>query len=268
MPAKKVTKKAAAKPAMKMKRSLPVTKTAAMAMKVKTVPTKVKAMPEPSTFSAVPVKVVAKKAEPKPVFEKAEVKSGFSLRQGGRDRQWLRSLSLGPQFLIAGSAIALLLLLANVDKATFATRPSGAQGFADVLGGPMAIGLEHDEQASVTMLLAKKDGAGYASVSNESDVPLYISLPADWKRTEVSGAKLEDVKSEIPVFGFKRWTLPSKAAMKLELPSAPSLVVFDNSSPSVAMIDLTTVDLALRSAQNKVVLVQTQTNVDLWTTEE
>ena len=192
-----------------------------------------------------------------PVFAKAATRRGFSLR----------SLSLGPQFLIAGSAIALLLLLANVDRATFATRPSNAAGPGGS-GSPVAIGLEHDAQASITMLLARKEGAGYASVSNESDVPLFISLPADWKRTEVSGASLEAVKAEIPVFGFKRWTLPAKSAMKLEFPSAPSMLLFDNSSPSIAMVDLTTVDLGTRAAENKVVLVQTQTNVELWKTEE
>jgi hypothetical protein len=197
-----------------------------------------------------------KKAERPVMFKREAEKQGFALR----------SLHLGPQFLIAGSAIALLIVLATVDRNTFATRSGNAAGSTKPIG--IAIGLEHEEQAAITMLVARKGPASYTSIGNDSSSPLFVSVPSGWDRIEVTGATLQDVKGEIPVFGFRRWTLPPHASMKLTVTSVPDFILFDNGSTSVATVDLTTVDLPSSSARNQVVMVQTQTNVELWKNEE
>lgn len=173
-----------------------------------------------------------------------------------------RGLHLGMHLVVAASAVAVLVLLGVLERNTFATRLGDA---AEVV--PSTIGLEHTSPLSLSILIAKKESAGYFSMMNQSSETIHVSLPSSWTRTEVSGASLSEAKQEIPVFGFVRWTLPGKAGMKLLLPQAPSAVFFDSVSPATAAIDLKTVDLVTLNVTNKVVLVQKQTLVPLWTQE-
>lgn len=174
-----------------------------------------------------------------------------------------RGLHLGMHLLIAGSAVAVLVLLGVVERNTFATRISDA---ADDV--PATIGLEHTSPLSLSILFARKEHAGYVSIANGSSETIHVNLPSTWTRTEVTGAPLSEVKQEIPVFGFVRWTLPGKAGMKLILPKAPGAVFFDSVSPATAAIDLKTIDLVTLNVSNRMVLVQKQTLVPLWTQEE
>lgn len=162
-------------------------------------------------------------------------------------------------FLIAGIAIGVLFGLAYVEKGTFATNPSSAQDL------PAAtIGLEHTAPLSLSVLFARKDGAGYASITNGSNETIHLSLPSGWSRMEVTGASLADVKQEIPVFGFTRWTLPGKAGIKLMLEQSPGAVLFDSTSSATTAVDLKTVDLTTSETSSRVILVQKQSYVTMW----
>lgn len=174
-----------------------------------------------------------------------------------------RSLHLGMHFFIAGSAIAVLLGLAFFERGTFATNPSSAKEQS-----PMTIGLEYASPLSLSVLLARKEGAGYVSITNQSNDEIHVSVPSEWKRTEVTGAAIEKIKPDIPVFGFTRWNLPALAGMKMLLPEVPSGILFDSVSEAVAAVDLKTIDLTTNSVSSKVVLLQKQTYVPLWGTEE
>jgi len=170
-----------------------------------------------------------------------------------------RNLHLGMHVIIAGSAICVMLLLGVIERNTFATLQGDAEDAV-----PVTIGLEHDGPLSMSVLFARKENAGYVSITNQSSETIRINLPSNWSRTEVTGADLKDVAQDIPVFGFSKWTLPGKAGIKLLMPSAPSAVFFDSVSTSTAAIDLKTIDLATLGVTNKVVLVQKQTLVPLW----
>ncbi len=169
-----------------------------------------------------------------------------------------RSLHLGMHLIIAGSAIAVLLLLGIIERNTFATRGTNAEVV------PSTIGLEHSAPLSLSMLFAKKDHAGYVSITNESNETIHLSVPSDWTRTEVTGADIKDVTHEIPVFGFTRWTLPGKAGIKMLQPESPAAIFFDSQSQATAAVDVKSIDLTTMSVSNKVVLVQKQTLVPLW----
>jgi hypothetical protein len=170
-----------------------------------------------------------------------------------------RSLHLGMHLIIAGSAICVILLLGVIEKNTFATKLSNAEDAV-----PATIGIEHNAPLSMSILFARKEGAGYVSITNQSSETIHINLPSSWSRTEVTGTTLKEVTQDIPVFGFSRWTLPGKAGMKLLMPSAPNAVFFDSTSTSTAAIDLKAIDLTTLGVSNKVVLVQKQTLVPLW----
>lgn len=170
-----------------------------------------------------------------------------------------RRLHLGMHAIIAGSAICVMLLLGAIERGIFITKESSAEDAV-----PSAIGLEYNAPLSMSMLFARKENAGYVSITNQSNETIHLSLPSSWTRTEVTGASLKDVTQEIPFFGFTRWTLPGKAGIKLLMPSAPDAIFFDPVSLSTAAIDLKTIDLTTVSASNRVVLVQKQTLVKLW----
>lgn len=174
-----------------------------------------------------------------------------------------RNLHLGMHAIIAGSAICVMLLLGVLEGSTFVTREGSASEAV-----PVTIGLEHSDPLSLSVLFAKKESAGYVSITNQSNETIHINLPSGWTKTEVTGASLKDVAQEIPVFGFSRWTLPGKAGIKLLMPNAPTAVFFDSVSASTAAVDLKTIDLTTLNVSNRVVLVQTQTLVPLWGSNE
>jgi hypothetical protein len=169
---------------------------------------------------------------------------------------------LGIQLVIAGSAVAVLMLLGLVEKGTFAT------GMSDAATVPVTIGLEHDKPLSLGVLFARKDHAGYVILDNKSNDLIHLSVPSTWSRMEVSGAKLADVTQDIPVFGFTRWALPAHASIQMLLPEAPSAVYFDSPTMSTAIVDLKMVDLPTLSASNRVILVQKEALVPLWSEQE
>ncbi len=169
-----------------------------------------------------------------------------------------RRLLIGLQFAIAGSAIAVLVLLAAVERNVFSTHMS------DAASVPATIGLEHDSPLSLAVLFARKQGAGYVSITNNSTEAIHVSLPSSWTRTEVSGTDIANVTQDIPVFGFSRFALPAGAGMKLLLPDAPEAVFFDSTSAAVTAVDLKTIDLTTSQTDSRVVLVQRQSLVPLW----
>lgn len=171
--------------------------------------------------------------------------------------------SIGVQLLIAGCAIALLLVLGIVERTTFSTNPGKAASAT-----PVTIGIEHERRTTLNIVFARKGVLGYVSITNMSADDVYLSLPSSWQRTEVVGAPIASVTHEIPVFGFVRWKLPARAGIRLEVDSAPGAVFFDSVAASVTAIDLKMIDLTTDSASSKVILVQKQALVPLWGSEE
>lgn len=169
-----------------------------------------------------------------------------------------RGFLIGVQFAIAGSAIAVLVLLAAVERNVFSAHSSAAAGV------PATIGLEHTSPLSLAVLFAKKENAGYVSITNNSTEAIHVSLPSSWTRTEVSGTELKNVTQDIPVFGFSRYALPAGAGMKLLLPEAPPAVFFDSNSSAVTAVDLKTIDLTTSQTDSRVILVQNQSLIPLW----
>lgn len=174
-----------------------------------------------------------------------------------------RSL-LGIQLVIAGSAITVLLFLGVIQQSIFATNRSSA---AEIT--PVTIGIEHQTPIKLSVVFARKDTAGYVALQNNSDETIHLSLPSSWHRTEVMGASIADITSEIPVFGFVRWKIPAHSGMRMLLPSAPSRVFFDSRSEAIASIEMQMIDLKTLSSTKRVTLIQKEgATVNLWNDEE
>lgn len=161
---------------------------------------------------------------------------------------------------IAGISIAILLLLATLDPATFSTLP----GKAERTPVAVQVGLEYDAPVKVEMLFARKQTAGYLSISNPSDHPIKISVPDSWSRTEVRGAPLTEFATEPPQFGFRRWSMPARTGMSMLLPESPSTVLFLSPSDPTAAITLRSVDAVSGEQFINVVLLNKEVETALW----
>lgn len=203
--------------------------------------------------------MIAKKAT-KPAIQKTAVMKKKTVKAPvvSVQQKESRGFLVGLQFAIAASAIAVLVLVAALEQNVFATRTS------DAAPVPVTIGLEFDSPLSLGVLFARKQNAGYVSITNTSTENIHVSLPSNWTRTEVTGTDLKNVTQDIPVFGFSRYALPAGAGIKLLLPEAPGAVFFDSTSTAVAAIDLKTIDLTTSQTDGRIVLVQKQSLIPLW----
>ncbi len=212
-------------------------------------------MPRKTPSSATKKKVSAP-AKTKPVLRVATKKvAPVAVKTPEKEG---RGFLIGLQFAIAGSAIAVLVLLAAIERNVFSTHPS------DAASVPATIGLEHSSPLSLSVLFARKQDAGYVSITNNSNEAIHVSLPSSWTRTEVMGTELKNVTQDIPVFGFSRYGLPAGAGMKLLLADAPDSVFFDSTSSAVTAVNLKTIDLTTSQSDSRVILVQNQSLVPLW----
>ncbi len=171
--------------------------------------------------------------------------------------------NIGMHVLIAGSAIAVLILLGFVDRVTFSTLLSSAASDTAT-----TIGLEFNEPLQLSVLIARKSQTGYASIKNDSTRLIRVSVPLDWKRTEVSGAALSDILSDEPVFGFVRWTMPAGSEIRFLTSEVPSSLLFQSTSTSTAAITIKTIDLGDYSVIDNTVLLKDKVLARLWESEE
>ena len=161
---------------------------------------------------------------------------------------------------IAAFACALLFLLGQVERSTFLTNRTQA----DTLLASEIVGIEHAGPVDVSVLVARKGEAGYVTVANESAEAIGLTLPGTWHRTEVSGAPLEQVTSELQPHGDMKWMLPGNTTIKLMLVSPPDLIEFINTAETTSQVSLTTVDLLTNASQKDVVLVLKNAKMKLW----
>ena len=167
------------------------------------------------------------------------------------------------QLIIATSAMTVLFLLGVVDHVTFSTVPGSA---ADAR--PVTINVEHTNPITLSVLIARKEQSGYVSLVNQSNENIFVSVPSDWKRTEVTGSPISAVTQDMLVFGFTRWALPAHTGMKMMMADAPTSLYFKGNSAATAAIDMQTVDLTTLRASSRVVLVQSGAVAQLWKSEE
>ena len=178
-------------------------------------------------------------------------------------KQTKREWHIGMQLLIAGSAVAVLMILGIVDRVTFSTLGSLAEQPM-----PATIGIEHQNPVRLSIIIARKNDSGHVSIVNQSDELIHISVPSGWYRQEVSGAPLTSVVQDIPVLGFTRWTMPGHAGIKMFVPNAPAAFFFDSSSESSAEVDLQTIDLNDSSTTSRVLLLKDKALARLWGNDE
>lgn len=174
-----------------------------------------------------------------------------------------RRMHVRMHLTIAVLSIAVLSGLGLVDRMRFSTQKTDAKTPINRI-----IGIEHDGPASLTVVLARKNTAGLVSLENTSNAPVYVSLPDNWNRTEVTNTTIDKVTSSKTQYNFLRWTLPAKAGMKMLLPEVPSSFTFLSPTESnTVALTIHSVDVVDGTKETQVILLQKQAVAKFWTSE-
>ncbi len=171
---------------------------------------------------------------------------------------------LASQAAIAALACLTFLLLGAGHIAAFAT----LRGEAAVPDRIVAeIGLEHDGPVRIGFDIARKEDGGVVRIQGDENARVLVSLPEDWERTTVYGAKPDEVTAEEPAFGFVRWTLPAGAGMRLQTERIADELRFLSPSTAIATVTMITVDLRSEVFEERTILVQHESAAGLWDEE-
>jgi hypothetical protein len=118
------------------------------------------------------------------------------------------------------------------------------------------IGIEHTQPMTLSMTLTYNDNKRIVDIGNDTKEEIAISVPENWKRSEVRNATLAQVMSDAPSFGYIRWHLPAKASVVFGTKQPFDQLNVHNPSSVVLNISMTTVDLQKNSGDHQVYLVK------------
>lgn len=148
---------------------------------------------------------------------------------------------------LIGALIPFLLVIAYVASTQHATPKETP--FVD-------IGVEHTAKGTLTMTVTRNDLLRMIEIANNNDEAIALSVPEDWKRGEVRGAKLADVKSDAPSFSYVRWHIPAHATVDFTTNSPFAHIKLHNPSGVLLQITYTQVDIVADTGMHDVYLVK------------
>lgn len=148
---------------------------------------------------------------------------------------------------LIGALIPFLLIVAYVASTQHTTPREAA--FVD-------IGVEHKVKGELTMMVTRNDLLRMIDITNSNNERIDLSVPEDWKRGEVRGAKLSDVTSDAPSFSYVRWHIPAHATVNFSTDHPFAHIKLHNPSGVLMQITFTQVDLVTDGGMHDVYLVK------------
>lgn len=118
------------------------------------------------------------------------------------------------------------------------------------------VAVEHTFPLSLTLRLSMGGSTRLIDLKSDHSEALLISVPADWKRTEVRGAALQSVTAEPPALGYIRWRLPGRASVTFRTEGTWRRIAVNNPSGVPLTLRLTAVDLERETAEHDVIIVK------------
>jgi len=159
-------------------------------------------------------------------------------------------------------ALTALIAVVGIFALSFVNQPQ-VTGEVIQKSPPADIGIEHTAPLSLSIDASELKGRGLIIFTANSEEETVISVPENWKRKEVRGAKIGDITSESASFGFTSWHFPPSASVTFEMPLFPSSVILHNPSSIPIKINLTKVDLNTEEVEKDVMLIQ-EAPIKLW----
>jgi len=134
---------------------------------------------------------------------------------------------------------------------------------ATLLQGTVDIGIEHTNPLSLRFEYTTRNGEALLRIVHSSDETIFVSIPAEWERGEVSGTSLSAVHKDKPTFGFVRWHFPPHSGITFSIEHAPENIVIHNSSEFPLKLRTANADLLAETVQRDVFLIQ-DAAVEIW----
>tara|TARA_Y100000310_G_C20610920_1_gene777939 strand:+ start:887 stop:1387 length:501 start_codon:yes stop_codon:yes gene_type:complete len=166
-------------------------------------------------------------------------------------------MPLRSHIILSLGSLALLLAIAGQ---TLENSPSLR---AALLSGTVDIGVEHAEPLSLHFEYTEREGAAIVRISHRSNETVSISLPKAWKRGEVSGAPLAELRQDKATFGLVRWHFPPRSGVTFSVKKAPLHIVIHNPSLSPLQLKTANANLMEGTVEKDIFLVQ-DGSVKIW----
>lgn len=129
--------------------------------------------------------------------------------------------------------------------------------------GSFSMAIEHGQVASIAITRGERNGTAIIEFRNDGEHTVLLSLPDNWKRREVRGARLEDFGPTQTGLGYIRWTLPAKATISMAASVAPRHLTLHHPTASPLKVELQRIDLERDSVDRNVLLIQSS-KARLW----
>lgn len=144
----------------------------------------------------------------------------------------MASLSLHGK--VIGTTFVFLLL--------FGLGSRWAQNENDAESDSPVIAFEHGSPVTFFLTLSMRGSVRIMDVDHTSKKTVFVSVPQDWRRTEVRGVPLSSVTAQPPGLGFVRYTLPPHAGISFRAEGSWEHIMIENPRHVPMTLKLTTVD--------------------------
>jgi hypothetical protein len=144
-----------------------------------------------------------------------------------------------------------------------------------LFAGSMIVRLQEDAGGESSQTLTVEHGASFGlgiaigenetlkllEIANQGEETIHITVPEDWRRTEVRNVPLASVAPSAPGLGYVRWTLPASASVSFRSPKTWGDLTVQNASKIPFKILLTKVELETGRTEKDVILVKDATHI-------
>ncbi len=124
--------------------------------------------------------------------------------------------------------------------------------------------LAYTKPLSLSVSVGARNGGGVVDIAQEHGTEtVHITLPADWERSEVSGAALEEATSSPLSAHWTSWKVPTESRLRFLVPRLPDHAELSLPSGVPLSLTITKADLSQGTSIRSERLLQ-ENRVTLW----
>lgn len=121
---------------------------------------------------------------------------------------------------------------------------------------PIVIDIGHVSPANIILTVTRFTGGTVLEFGNGGAEQISLLLPLAWKRGEVRGSSLEDIRPEPSTTDQAIWALPAATTIVFSTEIDVPIIRLRNSDQSPLTLAVTTVDVRTNEAKSDVFLLQ------------
>ncbi len=124
--------------------------------------------------------------------------------------------------------------------------------------------LAYTKPLALSVSVGTRAGGGIVDIAQDGgNETIHVTVPADWQRTEVSGATLEDASATPLSIHWTSWRLPAATRLRFAVPTLPPHAALSLPSALPISLTVTKIDLIAGTTSQSSVLVK-DSEAPLW----